>query len=122
MTWKIGIFLVIVTGLIFTQVLANGITGSSNRLGSNSDGITQCAINGYDINTSGAISSVTARVSCTASATYAVSATVTSGASSSTGTSNAALTAAPANVAITISPAVTIAASGYAINFTVRDP
>ena len=121
MTWKIGLFLVIVTGLIVTQVYASGNTSSSNRHGSNSDNITQCYVHGYEIGASDALSSVVAKVSCAAPGTYAVSVTVTSGLSFSTGSSNAALGPSPGDVAIVISPPVLVVPGGYKLDFTIRD-
>ena len=114
------IFALVGAAVIASQVYANGITGTSNRLGSGTDSVPSCTLSKGVINGSGTISTFTASVACSTSGTYTVSATVTSGASSSSGSANASLSSTATDVAITISPAVTIGTSGYYTSITVR--
>jgi len=117
----LGVVLVAVVAVV-GAIYSSGMSGTAKRLGGGSDTVSRCQVRTYSINTSGAITSVTPTVRCSAAGTYTVSATVTSGPSLGLGSASATL-AADTNsaVAITIGPSVAITGSAYNVAFTIRD-
>lgn len=105
-----------------TAVYAASIPSANVRpLGSGSASVSRCQVRSYTIAATGAISSISATVRCTAGGSYIVSATFTSGTSSGSGSVTTTLSAnTNTSISIPISPSVTISGSAYNVVFTFK--
>jgi len=115
----------IVTALVVLAtagaIWSASINASAGRLGAGYDSVGRCKVLEYAVNTSGSISTIAARMTCTVADTYNVTAVVSSGPESRTGIKfNQALSSTATTFSIPLSVSVPITGDAYTVVFSIE--